>query len=94
MYKIMIPQEEPKQETLEEVAERLYPLEVGYGVFDRNCQISDLQEAFVEGGKHQAKIMYSVEEVIQFYKNYEMYVITTPIREVIGFTEWFEKFKK
>ena len=48
-YKIIIPKEEPKQETLEEVAERLYP----------NYQ----QEIFIEGAKWQQEQSYSVDEV-------------------------------
>jgi len=44
-------QEEPKQETLEEAAERLIKL--------------NRQDAFYEGAKWQAERMYNEEEVIQ-----------------------------
>ena len=52
---------ENKKLTIEEIAEIKYPLEVGYGVFDRNCQISDLQEAYVEGYKLAHEKLYSEE---------------------------------
>lgn len=62
-----------KQETLEEVAERLYPYEVGYGVFDRNCEIDIERERFVEGAKwqqEQDKNKYSNKEVLEFLVNF------------------------
>jgi hypothetical protein len=49
----LIPKEEPKQETIEEAAERLYPYEIGYGVYDRNCEIDFERERFIEGAKWQ-----------------------------------------
>jgi len=64
-YKIIIPKEETKQETLEEAAERLYPYELGYGVFDRNCEIDIERERFVEGAKWQQERSYSEEDMIK-----------------------------
>lgn len=46
--------EEPKQETLEETAERLYPFEIGHGVFNRNYEIVIERERFIEGVKSDA----------------------------------------
>jgi hypothetical protein len=56
-YKIIIPQEEPKQETLEEAAEKLFP------IFQRSTPFGDKypwtphkeREAFKRGAKWQAK---------------------------------------
>jgi hypothetical protein len=65
------PLEEPKQETLEEVADRLYPYEVGYGVFDRNCEIDIERQRFIEGveyQKEQDKKLYSEEDLDAFRK--------------------------
>jgi hypothetical protein len=42
---------ENKKFTIEELAAIKYPLEFGYGVYDRNCEIENLREAFVEGYK-------------------------------------------
>lgn len=84
-YKIIIPKEEPKtfkvmivgnglpkQETLEEVAERLYPYEVGCGVFDRNCEIDIERERFIEGAKWQKEQDNKLhsEEVKQLIKHF------------------------
>jgi hypothetical protein len=49
---------------------------------------------FTKGAKWQSERMYSEEEVLQMYKDYEAYVIKTPITEVIEFSKWFEQFKK
>jgi len=51
-YQIIIPQEEPKQSTLEEAAEKLAPN-------------SSWRLGFIAGGKHVAKRMYSEEEVLE-----------------------------
>jgi hypothetical protein len=51
-YKIIIPREEPKQETLEEVAKKQWGNVHRTGVL-----------GFIEGAKYQAKSMYSEEEV-------------------------------
>ena len=74
-----------KQETLNEVAERLYPYEVGHDVFDRNCEIDFERERFIEGAKWQAERMYSLMD--QY------------VDDVMGgcnliAKEWFEQFKK
>jgi hypothetical protein len=86
-YKIIIPQEEPKQETLEEAAERTYQK----GLQD------DIDLSFYDGvrlgAKWQAERMYSEEEVEQIFnigqmiKNYGDYKPYT-------FKEALEQFKK
>jgi hypothetical protein len=73
-YKIIIPQEEPKQKTLEEAAERLHKDK--YGIFiskdiDVKGQlvIDTAKAAFLsgmnEGAKWQQERMYSEEDVIK-----------------------------
>jgi hypothetical protein len=66
-YHITIPQEDPKQETLEEAAERFYPISKGGSMWmpsAHNCNQANKQEGFIEGAKWQAERMYSEEEVI------------------------------
>ena len=79
----------PKQETLEEAAERISKTNSVYETAQ-----DDFYHGFVDGAKWQAERMYSEEEVLQMYKDYEAYVIKTPITEVIEFSKWFEQFKK
>jgi len=80
-----IESEEPKQETLEEVAERLYS-----GV-DRQVD----RMLFIAGAKFQAERMYSEEDLREAYK-----ACYTPFSfDRIGdldkdFSVWFEQFKK
>jgi hypothetical protein len=72
-YKIIIPKEEPTQETLEEAAERIYPVVIKpiLDVYDDGVsnQISeediteDSRESFIEGAKWQAERMYSAEDI-------------------------------
>jgi hypothetical protein len=68
-YKIIIPQEEPKQETLEEAAERFYPLSKGGSMWmpsADDCNKANKQEGFIEGAKSDAARDYWFE---QFKKN-------------------------
>ena len=89
----------PKQETLEEVADRLYPYEVGYGVFDRNCEIDIERQRFVEGAKCQQEISYSVEELDHLFsyidsKSYHLNDDSMFIVKVSDIKKAFEQFKK
>jgi hypothetical protein len=88
LYKIIIPQEEPKQETLEEAAEKLYLShennELLYG------HSEDLQLAYkagiLDGAKWQVERMYSELELeVAFFEGRE---------NNLTFIEWFEQFKK
>lgn len=58
-YKIIIPEEEPKQETLEEVAERLHPEEWDWRE----------REIFKDGAKWQAERSYSEEDIREAFEN-------------------------
>jgi hypothetical protein len=90
-YKIIIPKEKPKQETLEEVAEitysdKLYPM---YGGLRR--------DAFIEGAKWQMERSYSKEEVYDLMDKREHYWVrykNSYAQSYIPFDEWFEQFKK
>ncbi len=92
-----------KQETLEEAAERLYPVVIKpiLDVYDDGVsnQIGeedineDNRESFIEGAKWQAERMYSEEEVLDMLKFF-----TKDTRGdkpwVDADDEWFEQFKK
>jgi hypothetical protein len=64
-YKIIIPQEEPKLETLEEAAERLYPTNI---ILDYDTN-EDIRMIWTDAAKWQAERMYSEEEVRIFFKH-------------------------
>jgi hypothetical protein len=64
-YKMVIPSEDPKQETLEEAAEKIYP-NAGYDD-EMWCDSGELfREKFIEGAKWQQERMYSREDMINF----------------------------
>lgn len=85
LYKIIIPKEEPKQETLEEAFEKWADQQSQKGVgYDK---IDVLQF----GAKWQTERMYSEEEVLKILlaKNVDLGIIgkTSEVKE------WFEQFK-
>ena len=71
-YKIIIPKEEPKQETLEEAAENRFGTDMdsirGSNVYDLNA---DLKRGFIEGAKWQQERMYSEEEVDKLISDFK-----------------------
>jgi hypothetical protein len=74
---------EPKQETLEEVAERLYP----------NYQ----QEIFIEGAKWQQtqdKNKYSDEEVLNLLIECSKWQLPQTDEDLAKIKQWFAEFKK
>ena len=94
-YKIIIPQEEPKQKTLEEACDKvlnyLYP----------NCkkEMSSLQygnsiNSLKSIAKWQQERMYSEEEVLELLNNREQYLIESVGEFYQSNLEWFEQFKK
>jgi hypothetical protein len=91
-YKIFIPQEEPKKETLEEAAEQ----------YSRNgCWEGVRKQGFIAGAKWQAERMYSEEEVKELCKKSrdEGYDENTlegigANEKIVPFGEWFEQVKK
>ena len=79
-YKIIIPKDEPKQETLEEVAERLYPVS------------PQKRKIWINGAKWQQERMYSEEEVHDIIESYQNNVENNP--KHITYDKWVEQFKK
>jgi hypothetical protein len=85
-YKIIIPKEEPKQETLEEAAER----------YDSQY-INRLRPAFIAGAKWQQEQdnkMYSEEEVYQLLYDLSGQVLDNKVSTPKLLDKWFEEFKK
>ncbi len=81
-----------RQETLEEVAERIFPKEKYPTSFET------LRKAFISNAKYQAERMYSEEEVIELLTQRSKHFGTNvkPFQELLlkQDLEWFEKFKK
>jgi len=80
-YKIIIPKE-PKQETLEEAAEK----------FVNNTRYRNYKVLFIEGAKWQAERMYSEEDMR------EAFIAGTQFEEDYDYNlymeKWFEQLKK
>jgi hypothetical protein len=85
------------KETLEEAAQRLYPISKGGSMWmpsADDCNKANKQEGFIEGAKWQAERMYSDEDMKQFAEwlikinfNY-----TSNISDI--FLVWKKQFKK
>lgn len=77
-----------KKETIEEAAERLYPIILEDG-WDKNKQYRD---EWIKGVKYQAERSYSEEDMIAFGKfcHNDAY----SVNKVKTFKELFEQFKK
>jgi hypothetical protein len=85
-YKIIVPQEEPKQETLKEAAINNYPEGDVWTI--EQALIRRL--AFMNGAKWQAERMYSEEELLIAFEAGMMFIG----EDKGSFGEWFEQFKK
>ena len=94
-YEIIIPKEEPKQENLEEVAERFYPPKTT----DLICSPKLVRDSFIAGAKwqkEQDKNLYSEEDLLNFgafvriedKKEKRLFLIQD------YYKKWLEKFKK
>jgi hypothetical protein len=102
-YKIIIPKEEPKQELLEEAAERLYPTTIDRFT-DTGIDMSEKDRLiFIAGANYMAERMYSEEEVlgilVKAMKDVKVKQLTFfdggseyPIYS--NLSKWFEQFKK
>ena len=93
LYKIIIPTKEPKQETIEEVAERVAKLKYGptiYGIERVN--------AFKDGAKWQQERMYSEADKIMKFLDTEVDLKLSDIKTIERikwyFETYFEQFKK
>ncbi len=76
---------EPKQETLEEAAEK-------YASISFNKQ--DLYDGFIAGAKWQAERMYSEEDMAEAFIACWKANVPDGIECKVSFNEWFEQFKK
>ena len=83
VYKIIIPKEEPKQETIEEAIKREYETRKFNSDFPFDPQ------SFKLGAKWAQERMYSEEEVTQLLIKFNQ-----EIQEVEDVRGWFEQFKK
>ena len=100
LYHIIIPKEErergitithvgkPKQETLEEAAERLFPEE------KYPTEFKTLRKAFISNAKWQQERSYSEEESIQKIIDYVDFQFNTNGELNTEIKKWFEQFKK
>ena len=86
-YKIIIPKEELKQETLEEAASRLLYNKYPYHPPQDSGYWKDM---FKEGAKWQQERMYSEEDLLNAFEAGMMFIG----EDKGSFREWFEQFKK
>ena len=90
-YKIIIPKEEPKQETLEEASERIYPTTID-SFTDNGFDLSERERLiFVNGAKWQGERMYSKEDMECAFKSSSL---TNVLDVYESFEEFIEGFKK
>jgi hypothetical protein len=85
-----------QQETLEEAAERLYPISKGGSMWmpsADDCNKANKQEGFIQGAKWQEERMYSEEEVKRICSKAWLKTPNTP-NMLEEFDKWFEQFKK
>ena len=84
-YKIIIPKEDTKQETLEEAAERLYPTTIN-SFTDSGFDTSETERLIFKNGakwqQEQNKNLYSEEDMIEFADFYYQY------KELIKLNNW------
>ena len=107
-YKIIIPKEEPKQNTKDEVNKFFVDLvcnkqETLEEALDRKYPLTTLQHlqlntairtGFEEGASWQSEKMYSAEEVINIIKEFDKDFYSGIVQRHGGTNKWFEKFKK
>jgi Ni,Fe-hydrogenase III component G len=83
-------EEEPKQETLEEAGEKLYPNRESFLHRFQNIE----RKAFTEGAKWQMERSYSEEEVIRILIKVYEDIGKRKIPNQVVLASWFEQFKK
>jgi hypothetical protein len=98
-YKIIIPKEEPKQETIEEAAERFYSeqSESYENAIEPTFDYSRyLVTGFIDGAKCQAERMYSEKEVRDLFNLYKEEFSIYRNSQILNvqFEEWFNENKK
>jgi hypothetical protein len=93
-YKIIIPKEEPKQETLEEVAERLLRDHRDFEVEGHSPYQNGRLNGILEGLKYQSERMYSKKEVLTIIKAFDKDFYQGIVEKNGHTNKWFEQFKK
>ena len=88
LYKIIIPKDEPKQDPLEEAAERL-----AYDSTEENKGFPSMKR-FIEGAKWMQERSYSEEEVYNLLCKMPNYFNMSIPQQTQARKEWFEQFKK
>ena len=83
-----------KQETLEEVADRLYPIIETDNYMDMYDKNFDIRKSFIEGAKWQQERMYSEKESIQKIIDYVDFQFNTNGELNSEIKKWFNQFKK
>jgi hypothetical protein len=88
-YKIIIPQEDPKPETLEEAAEKWVFETNGHKWSNNDDTAGDNYGSFIKGGNFMRERMYSEEDVIQLLIKFNQ-----EVREIENVKDWFKQIKK
>ena len=88
---------EPKQETLEEVAERLYPIYDRFK-YDEDWveDVTKRREDFIKGAKWQQERSYSEEEVLNKLTHFAVEIQRQNKQGIVPLRikEWFDRNKK
>lgn len=82
----------PKQETLEEAAER-YANANKFGS-DRKFEFNRDKHAYIQGAKWQEERMYSEEDMAESFMACWKVNVPEGFECKLSFKEWFEQFKK
>jgi hypothetical protein len=96
-YEIIIPKEEPKQETLEEIIKP-----IGDFIIENANAVQGQDGAYYHYSevckllKLQAKRSYNEEEVLELLEGYNKHIQENfdPSKTILSTKKWFEKFKK
>jgi hypothetical protein len=96
--------DEPKQETLEEAAERVFPTDPSVPIENLNklqlikhLNNARKKEGFIKGGKHVAERMYSEKDLRQAFRDGQSnmhYSDNFGLDSSLTEQQWFEQFKK
>jgi predicted nucleic acid-binding protein len=95
----MLDRIEPKQETLEEAAERVFKkhsnnTSLAEGYYDYMMDEEDFKEASLEINKWQQERMYSEEDMAEAFIACWKANVPDGIECKVSFNEWFNQFKK
>jgi hypothetical protein len=97
-YKIIIPKEEPKQETLEEAAEKYADFSNDYVPMSFGGKFNETtKKDFIAGAKWQAERMYSAEDLRQAFLDGELNIEYSEVHGLesrLSQQKWFDQFKK